>query len=89
MQVLSLRQEHLLNKEMATHSNILAWRITRTEDPGRVQSVGYQDNQIRLSTHTHTHTQTHTHYDIISILLVIYCLFHMYDLICEILVFII
>ena len=60
MQVLSLRQEHLLNKEMATHSNILAWRITRTEDPGRVQSVGYQDDQIRLSTHTHTHTHTHT-----------------------------
>ena len=34
MQVLSLGQEDPLEKEMATHSSILAWRIPRTEEPG-------------------------------------------------------
>ena len=33
---------HTLEKEMATHSNILAWRIPWTEEPGRVQSMGSQ-----------------------------------------------
>jgi len=31
--------EDPLEKEMATHSNILAWRITWTEEPGRLQSM--------------------------------------------------
>ena len=31
---------HALEKEMATHSSILAWRIPWTEKPGRLQSVG-------------------------------------------------
>ena len=31
--------EDTLEKEMATHSNILAWRITWTEEPGRLQSM--------------------------------------------------
>ena len=34
MQVRSLRQEDPLEKGMATHSSILAWRIPRTEEPG-------------------------------------------------------
>ena len=34
--------EDPLEKEMATHSNILAWRIPWTEEPGRLQSVGSQ-----------------------------------------------
>ena len=29
-----------LEKEMATHSSILAWKIPRTEEPGRLQSMG-------------------------------------------------
>ena len=33
-QVQSLDQEYLLEKEMATHSSILAWKIPRTEEPG-------------------------------------------------------
>ena len=41
-QVQSLGQEDLLEKEMATHSSILAWRIPWTEDPGRLQSIGSQ-----------------------------------------------
>ena len=35
-------QEDPLEKEMATHSNILAWRIAWTEEPGGVQSTGLQ-----------------------------------------------
>ena len=37
MQVRSLGQEDPLEKGMATHSSILAWRIPRTEEPGRLQ----------------------------------------------------
>ena len=39
-QVRSLGREGLLEKEMATHSSILAWRIPWTEEPGRLQSMG-------------------------------------------------
>ena len=41
-QVQSLGQEDPLEKEMATHSNILAWRILWAEDPGGLQSMGSQ-----------------------------------------------
>ena len=41
-QVQSLGREDLLEKEMATHSSILAWRIPWTEEPGRLQSMGSQ-----------------------------------------------
>ena len=34
MQVQTLRQENALEKEMATHSSILAWEILWTEEPG-------------------------------------------------------
>ena len=40
--VRSLGREDPLEKEMATHSSILAWRIPWTEDPGRLQSMGLQ-----------------------------------------------
>ena len=42
IQVQSLGREGLLEKQMATHSNILAWRIPQTEEPGRLQSMGSQ-----------------------------------------------
>ena len=38
--VQSLGQEDPLEKEMVTHSSILAWRIPWTEKPGRLQSMG-------------------------------------------------
>ena len=41
-QVQSLGQEDPLEKEMATHSSILAWEVPWTEEPGRLQSVGSQ-----------------------------------------------
>ena len=37
-----LSQEDPLEKGMATHSSILAWRIPRTEEPGELQSMGSQ-----------------------------------------------
>ena len=40
--VQSLGQEDLLQKEMATHSNTLAWKIQWTEKPDRLQSMGSQ-----------------------------------------------
>ena len=39
-QVHSLAQEDPLEKEMATHSSILAWRIPWTEESGELQSLG-------------------------------------------------
>ena len=41
-QVRSLSQEGPLEKEMATHSSIPAWIIPWTEEPGRLQSMGWQ-----------------------------------------------
>ena len=41
-QVQSLGREDPLEKEMATHSSTLAWRIPRREEPGRLQSMGSQ-----------------------------------------------
>ena len=44
-----LGQENPLEKEMATHSNILARRTPWTEEPGRLQSIGSQKSQTQLS----------------------------------------
>ena len=41
-QVQSLGQEDPLQKEMATHSRTLAWKIPWTEEPGRLHSMGSQ-----------------------------------------------
>ena len=41
-QVQSLGREDLPEKEMATHSSILAWKIPWTEEPGGLQSMGSQ-----------------------------------------------
>ena len=49
----SLSGEDPLKEEMATYSSILAWRIPWTEEPGRLQSVGWQ--RIR---HDYAHTGT-------------------------------
>ena len=42
-QVQSLDREDPLQKEMATNSSILAWRIPWTEEPGRLESMGSQE----------------------------------------------
>ena len=48
--VQSLGWEDPLEKEMATHSSILAWRIPWTEEPGRLQSTGSQRVGLDLVT---------------------------------------
>ena len=49
----SLGQEYLLEKEMATHSSILAWEIPWTGEPGGLHTVrGVAESQTRLSAHT-------------------------------------
>ena len=53
--VQSLGQEEPLEKEMATHSSILAWRIPWTEDPGRPQSIRSQRGRHHWATeHVYT-----------------------------------
>ena len=47
--VQSLGQEDPLEKEMATHSSILACEIPWTEEPDRLQSMGSQKSQTKLS----------------------------------------
>ena len=42
IQIRSLGWEDLLEEEKTTHSNILAWEIPWTEEPGRLQSMGLQ-----------------------------------------------
>ena len=49
MQVWSLGWEDPLEEEMTTLSSIPAWRITGTEEPGGLQSMGSQKSQSRLS----------------------------------------
>ena len=53
-QVQSLSQENSLEKEMATHSSILAWEIPWTEEPGRLQFMGSQRVGHDLSTKQHS-----------------------------------
>ena len=49
MQYPSLGQEDPLEEEMATQTSISAWRIPWTEEPGKLQYMGLQKSQTRLS----------------------------------------
>ena len=49
MWVQSLGKEDSLEKGMATHSSILAWRIPWTEEPGGLRSMGFTKSWTRLS----------------------------------------
>ena len=42
----NLKYVRKLEKEMATHSSLLAWRIPWTEEPGRLQSMGSQESDM-------------------------------------------
>ena len=48
-QIRSLGQEDPLEKEMATHTSMLAWEIPWTEEPGRLQTLELQKSQTQLS----------------------------------------
>ena len=49
--VQSLGQEDLLEKEMAPHSSILAWKIPWMEEPGRLQSMGLKESDTTEQLH--------------------------------------
>ena len=78
MQVQSLGQEDPLEKEMATHSSTLAWKIPWTEESGRPQSMGSQrvghdgdftqsiNNVVRVSGEHRRDLAVHTHAFILS-----------------------
>ena len=52
MQVQSLGWEDALEKEMATQSSILAWKIPWTEEPGRLQPMGLKVSDTTEQAHT-------------------------------------
>ena len=62
-QAQSLGQEDPLEKEMATHSSILAWKIPWTEKPGGLQSMDHKqlDTTEHLSAHTCMCVLKHQH----------------------------
>ena len=60
----SLRQEDPLEEGMATHSSILAWRISRTMEPGWLQSIGSQRVWHDWSNLAHMHIYTHVYLQI-------------------------
>ena len=49
--VQSLDWEDPLEKEMATHSSTLVWKIPRTEEPGRLQSMGRKESDTTEQIH--------------------------------------
>ena len=49
----SLGREDLVEKEMATHSSVLAWKIPWMEEPGRLQSMGSQKLDTTERHHFH------------------------------------
>ena len=71
---------HVLEKSMATHSSILAWKIPWTEEPGGLQSMGLQRLRHDRVTNTHTHIHVYilrllsitSYYKILNIFPVLY-----------------
>ena len=70
--VQSLGQEDLLEKKMATHSSILAWKIPWTEEPGRLQSMGVTKSQTRLINFTSLHSINNIHSVLVCVCVCIY-----------------
>ena len=64
---------HLLEKEMATHSSILAWRIPWTEEPGRLQSVGSQRVGYDWATFTYSLMYRHLYVPFMCFSHIVYC----------------
>ena len=52
----SLGQEDPLEKGMATHSSILAWRVPWTEEPGRLQLQGHKESDTTERLHFHLYS---------------------------------
>ena len=62
-----LGQEDPLEKEMATHSSILAWRILWTEEPGRLQSMGSQIVRHNCATNFHFQRESSQYFIILRL----------------------
>ena len=60
--VQSLHQEDTLEKETATHSHILAWKIPRTEESGGLQAIGSQDTTWQLKQQNTSSSKMHSGY---------------------------
>ena len=60
----SLGKEDALEKEMPTHSSILDWKISWTEEPGKVQFMEPQNSQIQLRLNDSKNHVFLTHTDI-------------------------
>ena len=75
-----LGKEDRLEKGIATHSSILAWRIPWTEDPGGLQShdtvIVYVYIYVGMYTHTNTHTITYLYTERITRSYLTVCLTH-------------
>ena len=65
-QVWSLHQEDPLEKGTTTHSSILAWRISWTQEPGRLQSMVSHRIGHNWASNTHAHTQWIWHHMILT-----------------------
>ena len=57
--VRSLGREDPLEEEMETHSNILAWEILWTEEPGELRPRGYKESDTTEQLNTHVMNQQH------------------------------
>ena len=66
--VQTLGQEDPLEKEMATHSSIPAWRIPCTEEPGGLQSMGSQDSDTPERLNHHHRNAINRTYFMLSVL---------------------
>ena len=64
MRVQSLGWEHPLEKKMASHSSILAWKIPWTEEPGWLQPTGLQKSQTWLSNFTPSLMPSYTEFSV-------------------------
>ena len=67
-----LGQDDPLEKEMATHSSVLDWKIPWTEEPGGLESMGSQRVSHDLA--TNTETQAFFHDYVILLLMISHCL---------------
>ena len=70
--VQSLGREDPLEKEMATHSSVLAWRIPWTEELGGLQSTGRKESDMTERLHFHFHFH-------VFIYLSQFCIFYEYN----------
>ena len=78
--VRSLNQEESLEKGLATHSSVLAWKIAWTEEPGGLQSMGSQKLGHDWATNTFTFAYTYMYMYVCIYIYIYYIHTHIYSL---------